>query len=120
VDRYTLVPEFNSLIPKFLSPENVFGVYEEETDSVSENIVKTLQEKGYQVKKVSQEIPSSINVLCIIASPEAAWEKIKTSGVQKIWLEPGSESQAAIDYCQKNKIELVYYHSLTKAILDSK
>lgn len=115
MDRYTLIPEFKKLIPQFLAQENVFGVY----DSEDGKMVAALQERGYQVVVIESEIPKTINVLYIKTSPDKTIELVKAGlelDVKKVWLEPGSESQETIDYCQQNKIDLIYYHSLVKEL----
>ena len=35
-------------------------------------------------------------------------EKCKMLGINKIWMQPGSESTKAIEFCKKNNIEVVY------------
>jgi len=39
---------------------------------------------------------------------EKVVEKCKELGINKIWMQPGSESEKAIDYCKENNIEVVY------------
>ena len=35
-------------------------------------------------------------------------EQCKTLGINKIWMQPGSESLKAINYCKENRIEVVH------------
>ena len=34
-------------------------------------------------------------------------EQCKNFGIDKIWMQPGSESEKAIDFCKKNEIEVI-------------
>ena len=39
---------------------------------------------------------------------ETTVEKCKIFGIDKIWMQPGSESEKAIKYCEENGIEVVH------------
>jgi predicted CoA-binding protein len=39
---------------------------------------------------------------------EKTVEQCKILGIGKIWMQPGSESEKAIELCKKNNIELVH------------
>lgn len=54
-------------------------------------------------------------VVDFVIPPEAVVEvlkEVKKLNIQKIWMQPGSESQDAIDYCLENSINCVYDHCI--------
>jgi len=91
-------------------------------------IVKNLKKRGYEVYPVNPklkeleglkvyaglgEIPVKVDVVDFVVPPEVT-EKVlkqcKDLGLDRIWLQPGSESPEAIQYCIENKLKVV--HSL--------
>ena len=89
-------------------------------------ILKTLKEKGYEVYPVNprskevegmscyasvKDIPVSIDVVNIVTPPEIT-EKIvrecKEKDIERVWLQPGSESQEVIRFCKENDIKVIY------------
>lgn len=89
-------------------------------------ILKTLKEKGYEVYPVNprlrevngltcypsvKEIPESVDVVDIVTPPQIT-EKIvgecKEKGISRVWIQPGAESQTAIEFCKDNSIEVVH------------
>ena len=39
---------------------------------------------------------------------EKILEEVKKLGIKKVWMQPGSESEKAIEYCEKNGIDLIH------------
>jgi len=89
-------------------------------------IVKNLKERGYEVYPVNPklekleglkcypalvDIPVKVDVVDFVVPPSVT-EKIliecKNLGLNRIWLQPGSESEAAIEFCNQNNLKVVY------------
>ena len=89
-------------------------------------IVKNLKNRGYEVYPVNSKLkeiegltcypdlaalPVKVEVVDFVVPP-AATENIlkqcKELGLKNIWLQPGSESEKAIDYCRKNNLNVVH------------
>ena len=64
--------------------------------------------KCYPSLKKLPEVPDMI----IIVVPPEVTERIvreaKKLGVKKVWMQPGSESDTAVEYCEKNGIEVFH------------
>lgn len=89
-------------------------------------IYKDLLDSGYNVYPVNpkggelydntvytdlKEIPVKIDVVDFVIPPKVVitvLPQIKKMGINKIWLQPGSESDEAIKYCKDNEIECIY------------
>lgn len=55
-------------------------------------------------------LPIKPDVVITIVPPKITEEVVKEMlklGIDKIWMQPGSESQSAIDFCKKNKIKVI-------------
>jgi len=89
-------------------------------------IVKNLKNRGYEVYPVNpklkeleglacyanlKDIPVKVDVVDFVVPPEVTEEILKQCkelGLNRIWLQPGSESEAAIDYCHENDLKVVH------------
>ncbi len=88
-------------------------------------IYKELKQKGYQVFPINPHInvfegdtcypdlhllPEKVDAVIINVPPVQA-EKVvreaKDAGIGKVWLQQGSQSEAAVNYCQENGIDCV-------------
>jgi len=116
------------LIQDFLIKQNVFAVV-----GVSGNpakyghqVYKDLKEAGYVVYAVNPnidevlgdrcyhsliELPEKPDVVDIVV-PSSVTEKIveecKELGIERVWMQPGSESEHAIRFCEENGIKVVH------------
>jgi predicted CoA-binding protein len=90
-------------------------------------IVKNLKGRGYEVYPVNPrlkevdgltcyaslaDIPVKVDIVDFVVPPVVTEEVLKQCrelGLNRIWLQPGSESQSAIDYCQENNLYVVFY-----------
>jgi hypothetical protein len=66
---------------------------------------------GLKVYKNILDIERKIDVVIFVVPPlitEKILPNIKKLKISKVWMQPGSESQKAINYCRKNKINCVY------------
>ena len=89
-------------------------------------VFKDLKSRGYEVYPVNPNlkelggtkcypdlagIPVKVDVVDFVVPPEVT-EKIlkecKQLGLDRIWLQPGSESEAAIAYCHDNNLKVVH------------
>lgn len=118
----------NDLIKDFLKKENVFAVV-----GVSRNpakyghqVYKDLKEAGYAVYAVNpnideisgercyhslSELPEKPDVVDTVVPPkvtERIVEECKESGIERVWMQPGSESEHAIHFCKWNNIKVVH------------
>lgn len=89
-------------------------------------IFKNLKSRGYEVYPVNprlkslegdtcyaslSEVPVKIDVVDFVVPPKVTEEilkECKSLGLSRIWLQPGSESEAAIAYCQDNGMKVAY------------
>jgi hypothetical protein len=66
---------------------------------------------GLKVYKNILDMERKIDVVIFVVPPlitEKILPNIKKLKISKVWMQPGSESQKAINYCRKNKINCVY------------
>jgi predicted CoA-binding protein len=89
-------------------------------------IFKNLRSRGYEVYPVNPklkelegvkcypslaDIPVKVDVVDFVVPPsvtEATLKECKKLGLERIWLQPGSESKAAIAFCHKNNLKVVH------------
>ena len=89
-------------------------------------IFKNLRGRGYEVYPVNPRIKELEGVKCyaslgdisvkvdvvdFVVPPEVTevtLQECKRLGLNRIWLQPGSESEAAIAYCHENNLKVVH------------
>ncbi len=89
-------------------------------------IVKNLKNRGYEVYPVNPrleeveglncyptiaDVPVKVDVVDFIVPPKATEEilkQCKSLGLNRIWLQPGSESETAIAFCHENNLKVVH------------
>jgi len=89
-------------------------------------IFKNLKRRGYEVYPVNprlkelegtkcypslSDIPVKVDVVDFVVPPAVAGEVLKECkklGLTRTWLQPGSESKPAIDFCHKNNLKVVH------------
>jgi len=116
------------LIKEFLSKTNIFAVAGASRDpkKYGHQVYKNLKEAGYEVYPVNPntnkilgskcypdlgDLPAKPDVVDIVVPPRVTEEIVKICkrlGVTKVWMQPGSESETAIEFCDKNYIDVVY------------
>jgi len=116
------------LIKEFLNKTNIFAVAGASRDpkKYGHQVYKNLKEAGYEVYPVNPntdkilgskcyrdlgDLPTKPDVVDIVVPPRVTEEIVKTCkrlGITKVWMQPGSESETAIEFCIKNYIDVVY------------
>ena len=89
-------------------------------------IFKNLTGRGYEVYPVNpklkelegvkcysslSDIPVKVGVVDFVVPPEVTeptLKECKRLGLDRIWLQPGSESEAAIAFCHENNLKVVH------------
>lgn len=57
------------------------------------------------------DLPEKVDVVDFVVPPqatEAVLKECRELGLNRIWLQPGSESEAAIDFCRENDMQVVH------------
>ena len=115
-------------IKKFINKKNIFAVI-----GVSKNINKygrkvfdDLKKYGYKVFPINpkedfilenkcyknlKSLPIKPDVVSFVIPPAIGIKVIKECnelGIDKVWLQPGSESNDIIEYCKNNNIECLH------------
>ena len=98
----------------------------DDTNKYGHEIFKNLKRRGYEVYPVNprlkelegtkcypslSDIPVKVDVVDFVVPPEITQEILKECkrlGFERIWLQPGSESEAAITYCLDNNLKVVH------------
>jgi predicted CoA-binding protein len=89
-------------------------------------IFKNLTKRGYEVYPVNpnlkeiegtncyptlSDVPVKVDVVDFVVPPnvtESVLKECQKLGLDNIWLQPGSESDAAIAFCRDNNFKVVY------------
>ena len=116
------------LIRRFLNKRNVFAVVgaSRDPEKYGHQVYNDLRTAGYEVYPVNpeaeeilgarcyadiRELPRKPDVVDFVVPPEVTEKILETClklGVTKAWLQPGSESEKAIKFCEDNGIEVVH------------
>ena len=89
-------------------------------------IIKNLKSRGYEVYPVNPRLPEvegircypalanipvKVDVVDFVVPPDVTEVILKEClelGLDRIWLQPGSESEAAIAFCHENNLKVVH------------
>ena len=116
------------LIREILERKNVIAVVgaSRDPEKYGHQVYRDLKEAGYAVYPVNpnaaeilgdrcypdlKSLPVKPDVVNVVVPPEVTEEVVKSCkelGITKVWMQPGSESEKAIEYCEANGIEVVY------------
>ncbi|MFC1958045.1 CoA-binding protein [Chloroflexota bacterium] len=96
------------------------------TEKYGNQVFKNLKARGYEVYAVNPnltelegtkcyptlaDIPVKVDVVDFVVPPkvtEVTLQECKRLGLDRIWLQPGAESEAAIAYCHENNLKVVH------------
>jgi len=116
------------LINKFLDRRNIFAVVGASTnpEKYGNKVFKELKDAGYRTYPVNpncvelygekcypnlHSLPELPDIVDIVVPPnitEKIVKECKKLGIKKVWMQPGSESEKAIKFCQRNGIEVIH------------
>ncbi len=117
-----------NLIKKFLDKRNVFAVVgaSRDPEKYGHQVYKDLRSAEYEVYPVNpkteeilgdkcyadiKELPKKPDVVDFVVPPKVTERILETClelRITKAWLQPGSESEKAIKFCEDNGIEVVH------------
>jgi predicted CoA-binding protein len=117
-----------NLIKEFLRKQNIFAVVgvSRNPDKYGHQVYKDLKEAGYVVYAVNpninevlgdrcyhslSDLPEKPDVVDTVVPPtvtEKTVEECKELGIERVWMQPGSESEHAIRFCEENGINVVH------------
>ena len=116
------------IINEFLDKRNVFAVIgvSRNKEKYGNKVYFDLKHAGYTVfpvnpnySSISDErcyprlmnLPVLPDVVDIVVPPKITEEMVKECkdlGIEKVWMQPGSESDEAIRFCRENSIKVLY------------
>jgi predicted CoA-binding protein len=116
------------LIEDFLEKSNVFAVVGASRDpsKYGHQVYRDLRAAGYKIYPVNpnaeeilgdkcypslESLPEKPQVVDLVVPPKVTDQIVKVCkklGIRKVWMQPGSESETALDFCKENNIEVVY------------
>ena len=116
-----------STIEEFLSQE-VFAIVGASRDrsKYGNKVYRDLREKGFKVYPVNPNtsevegdtcypdiisLPQKPDVVNTVVPPKVTEEIVKQCkvlGINRVWMQPGSESEEAIGFCEENGIKVVH------------
>ncbi|MFP3908422.1 MAG: CoA-binding protein [Halobacteriota archaeon] len=117
-----------SMIEDYLRKQNVFAIVGVSTnpEKYGHQVYKDLKEAGYVVYAINphidevlgdrcyhslSELPEKPDVVDTVVPPEVTEEIVKECkelGIKRVWMQPGSESENAIRFCEENDINVVH------------
>jgi len=119
--------EMEDLVDDFLRQKRfaVVGSFRDRT-KFAYRILVALEEMGHEVFPVNphmsevdgrvcyksvSDIPYDVDVVDIVTPPAVTEEVLKEClrrGIERVWLQPGAESEAAIKFCHDNNIKVIH------------
>jgi predicted CoA-binding protein len=117
----------NDLIKEFMEQKKfaVVGATDN-TEKYGHQILENLRKRDYEVYPVNprlktiegikcyatlSDLPVKVDVVDFVVPPsatEAILKECVVLGLDRIWLQPGSESEAAISFCRENNLKVVH------------
>ena len=117
-----------NLIKAFLHRENIFAVVGASRDpkKYGHQVYGDLRNAGYRVYCVNPNadevlgnkcypslkvLPVKPDVVDVVVPPKITEQLVKTCkklGITKVWMQPGSESETAIKFCEENSIDVIH------------
>jgi predicted CoA-binding protein len=118
----------SELITEFLRKENVFAVVgvSRNPEKYGHKVYKDLKEAGHTVYPVNpyldeilgdrcypslSDLPGKPDVVDTVVPPAVTEKILRECGalkIDKVWMQPGSESKQAIAFCKRNGIKFVH------------
>ena len=116
------------LIMECLDKKNVFAVVgaSRNPKKYGHQVYKDLRNAGYRVYPVNpnanevlgdkcypslEHLPVKPDVADLVVPPQVTEQVVKNCkrlGIKKVWMQPGSESETAINFCKENEIDVVH------------
>jgi predicted CoA-binding protein len=116
------------LIKAFLYRENIFAVVgaSRNPEKYGYQVYRDLRNAGYRVYCVNpnadevlgnkcypslEVLPVKPDVVDVVVPPKITEQLVKTCkklGITKVWMQPGSESETAIKFCEENSIDVIH------------
>jgi predicted CoA-binding protein len=116
------------LIEDFLDKSNLFAVVgaSRDTSKYGHKVYRDLRAAGYKVYPVNpnadeilgdrcypslESLPENPQVVDLVVPPKVTKQIVKVCmklGIKKIWMQPGSESETALNFCKENNIQVVH------------
>jgi len=113
---------------EFLDKKNVIAIVgaSDNREKYGNIIYRDLRDAGYKVIPINpkadfvegdkcyhsiSDVPIKIDVVDTVVPPhitEQIVKECKKLGINKVWMQPGSESHEAIIFCKDNNIDVVY------------
>jgi len=117
-----------NIINEFLDKRNVFAVIgvSKNKEKYGNRVYFDLKHAGYTVYPINPNVsevsgdrcyprlmslPVLPDVVDIVVPPKITEETVKECkdlGIEKVWMQPGSESDEAIRFCRENSIKVLY------------
>jgi predicted CoA-binding protein len=76
--------------------------------AVNPNIDEVLGDRCYHSLNELPEMPDVVDTVVPPAVTEQIVEECKELGIARVWMQPGSESEQAINFCVENNIKVVH------------
>jgi len=115
-------------ILEFLGSRNAFAVvgFSKDPQKYGHQIYRDLRTAGLKVYPINptaievlgdkcyptiEALPLKPDVVDTVVPPKITEEVVKTCeklGINKVWMQPGSESDVAIDFCKQHNLEVIY------------
>jgi len=116
------------LIKEFLRKKNIYAVIgvSRNPKKYGHRVYKDLKMSGYRVYPINpnadeilgdkcyhslKELPERPDVVDIVVPPMITVDIVKECkelGIKKVWMQPGSESKKAINFCKENDINIIH------------
>jgi hypothetical protein len=116
------------LIQEFLNKKNIIAVVgaSKDPEKYGHRVYRDLRSGGYKVYPVNpnaneilgdrcypslETLPEKPDAVDVVVPPKVTEEVVKTCnrlGITRIWMQPGSESEAAIEFCKDNNIAVIF------------
>ena len=76
--------------------------------AVNPSVAEVLGDRCYPSLHALPEKPDVVNTVVPPAVTEEIVRECKALGIERVWMQPGSESEEAIEFCRRHNIKVVF------------